>query len=98
MFHPVVNRTASDIAAGPSPARVRSRVAAEDDAQIIRRHGDGALQREPMFAAQRRDLVEIANTPFGIARLQALVERRITRRGVLAALAERPIEIGKSVV
>ena len=41
-----------------------------------------------MSAGQRRDLVEIAHAPFGIARLQALVEGRVARRGVLAMLAD----------
>src|SRR5882762_9781027 len=66
--------------------------APEHDAQVVRRHGDTLLERKPVPAGERRDLVEIAHAPFSIACAQAFVKGSIARRGMPAMLAERPVE------
>jgi hypothetical protein len=68
-------------------------VFAEDDAAIVRRHDSCFDMPKTVIRGKRDNVVEISNTPIGIAHPQIHIEAMIAVRSVYAIFHERAIEV-----
>ncbi len=71
----------------------RLAVLIKDDTAIIRRHHGGFDMPKTMVGGKRDDIVEVSNTPIGIAHPQIHIEAMIAIGGMYALFFKRAIEV-----
>lgn len=65
----------------------------EDQAEVVGRHRDALGQMRLVRSPGSHSSLEVVDTPGGLPRSQAVIERGVTRRGVCAMLPERTVQV-----
>src|SRR5690606_34145134 len=77
--------------------RAQMRLAtAKYDGQVVRRHVDDTIEREPATICLFGHIVEIAHAPTGISLPEASVELQVAGRRMSASTLERTVETKRS--